>query len=246
MFYIRKIRYDLANEMLGYVNHEIRNPLNCIKGLLEITIQDLNILPGCEVITSNLISAKNACDLLNHIVSDILDFKRMADGKLEVNKTTLETTVFLKNLYSIIKGKLSEKPKIEYKVENLNNISSFYSDYNRLVQILLNFLTNSIKFTESGTIKLIIEPWEINKIKFSVQDTGLGIPVSQYKRMFKPFGQTISVDTFRFSGIGGSGLGLYLCKMLTGFLGGEIGFSSEVNVGSTFWIILDQDDKVAV
>ena len=60
-----------AVDFKGYVNHEIRNPLNCIKGLLEITIQDLNTLPDFDVITSNLVSAKNACDLLNHIVSDI-------------------------------------------------------------------------------------------------------------------------------------------------------------------------------
>lgn len=241
----KKIRYDLANEMLGYVNHEVRNPLNCIKGLIEISILDLDIKlkPDIDSVVSNLASAKNACDLLTHIVSDILEFKKITDGKLEIHITNLITKEFHKNLLNIIKGKLSEKPQIEFSFSNPDNIASFNCDYNRLIQILLNFLTNSIKFTDYGTIELIMNQTR-KGIKFSVHDTGRGIPKNQQKKIFKPFSQTINIETFRFSGVGNSGLGLYLCKMLIDVIGGEIGFKSEIDVGSTFWIIIYNSNQL--
>lgn len=240
-FEVDKNKYVIANTMLGYVNHEIRNPLNCINGLVEITLVQLEsgeiqlLLP--EII-SNLGTAKRACEMLTHIVNDILDLKRINDGKLVITKQNVNIQEFLLNLRKIVNPKLSEKFNLDLIYENPDNINNIYSDYQRLLQILLNLLTNSIKFTESGKIILKIEKYGINNVKFSVKDTGRGIDKKYYNNIFKPFEQINLADNLRQGGIG---LGLYLCRLIITALKGNIGFESEVNVGSTFWIILNDD-----
>jgi signal transduction histidine kinase len=261
LFYIQKKRYEIADLMLGYINHEIRNPLNCIKGLIEITIDDLNnnkienlqnlhtlqnldcgksngkdlikeieILINNEYINSNLSTAKNACELLNHIVNDILDFKKLYDGKLIINKTDININDFKKTVYNIIRPKLSEILDIDYSFES--DVETIYSDKDRILQIMLNFLTNSIKFTDSGFIKVKIEQ-EINNIKISVSDSGIGIANADKSRIFQPYEHSELKDSLRHGGIG---LGLFLSKMMVELLHGEIGFTSQVNLGSTFYI----------
>jgi signal transduction histidine kinase len=107
-----------------------------------------------------------------------------------------------------------------------------FIDEMRLKQILLNFLTNALKFTESGSITLKIEEFD-QTMKFSVIDTGKGIPQNDKSKIFQPFNQINKEDASRHSGIG---LGLYLCKMLSTCMNGKIGFESEFKKGSTFWV----------
>ena len=239
---IQKNRYIVADKMLGYVNHEIRNPLNCIHGLIELSIIELNDEKGKDYIElkSNLGTALNACDMLTHIVNDILDIKRINDGKLIINKEDIDIDEFEKSLKKIITSKLNENPNITYIFNNVDNISIIYSDYHRLLQLLLNFLTNAIKFTDIGVVSVILEKLErpINgsdTIKISVTDTGRGIAVEDFTNIFKPFDQANITDSLRHGGVG---LGLYLCKMIVEQLKGKIGFESELNKGSTFWIII--------
>lgn len=238
-FEVDKNKYVIANTMLGYVNHEIRNPLNCINGLVEITLAQLEsgeIQLALPEIISNLGTAKRACDMLTHIVNDILDLKKINDGKLIINKENVDMENFIYNLRKIINPKLSEKLNLVLIYENPDNITNLNTDYQRLLQILLNLLTNSIKFTNHGKIILKIEKNDLNNVKISVKDTGRGIDKKYYNNIFQPFEQINLTDNLRQGGIG---LGLYLCKLIMSALDGTIGFESEVHVGSTFWIILN-------
>jgi len=237
IFEIQKNRYIIADKMLGYVNHEIRNPLNCIHGLIELSIIELDQEKD-EVhgeLKSNLGTALNACDMLTHIVNDILDLKRINDGKLIINKVEIDVIDFEKSLRKIITSKLNENPMLTYVFNNEDNISIINCDYNRLLQILLNFLTNAIKFTDNGIILLTFKQLFNDKVKISVSDTGRGIPSDDFKNIFRPFDQANITDSLRHGGIG---LGLYLCKMIVEQLNGDIGFESELNKGSVFWIII--------
>jgi signal transduction histidine kinase len=250
-------KYEIGNKMLSYVNHEIRNPLNCIASLIQISMDEIDELMLIQLgdtngkcdrsgefgkysfneMKSNLFTAVNACALLNHIVNDILDFRKLYDNKLEICKTEINFKLFSKSVHNIIRSKLSENPQVEFKIENPNNIQSFFSDRNRILQVVLNFLTNAMKFTESGTIVLKIEKiMEItNDIKISITDTGRGIAKKDFHKIFSPFSQTGPVTERSLSS---SGLGLYLCKMLAHLFPGEVGFTSKLNIGSSFWVIL--------
>jgi len=237
IFEIQKNRYIVADKMLGYVNHEIRNPLNCIHGLIELSIIELDEENNQKhgELKSNLGTALNACDMLTHIVNDILDIKRINDGKLMMNNVEVNIGDFEKSLKKIITSKLNENPMLTYVFNNEDNISIINCDYNRLLQILLNFLTNAIKFTDNGTILLTLKQLPNDKVKISVSDTGRGIPSNDFKNIFRPFDQANITDSLRHGGVG---LGLYLCKMIIEQMNGHIGFESELNKGSVFWIII--------
>jgi signal transduction histidine kinase len=230
-FDIKKNKYIVVDRMLAYVNHEIRTPISCINGLIEICLIKLGNMRN--ELQSNLYTAKRACDMLIHIVNDILDLKKIKDGKLVIHKSVINIDTFTKNLYKILLPKLNEKPDIEYIFQNPDNIENIYYDEQRLLQILLNFITNSLKFTDIGTVILFIEMIDKNKIQISVIDTGRGIEKNKYKKIFKPFDQSELSDSLRQGGVG---LGLYLCKMIIDQMGDQIGFSSEINSGTTFWI----------
>ena len=251
-FEVQKNRFIIVDRMLGYVNHEVRNPLNSINGLIEVCLIKLenqrnfyneshknDIHDKHSEMESNLYTAKRACDMLTHIVNDILDLKRIKDGKLVINKDYININDFVINLQKIILPKLNEVPGVEFIFQNPDNIIYIYFDEQRLLQILLNFLTNSLKFTEYGRITLVIN--KINKYttQITVIDTGRGIPEKNFKNIFKPFEHNELNDSLR-SGIG---LGLYLCKMIIDQTGDKIGFTSDLGDGSSFFILIE-DKKI--
>lgn len=244
---------EIANTMLGYVNHELRNPLQGIMGIAEISldeVSDLNIQDELQTkkkegILSNLHTLVKTTHYMKHIIDDILDIRKLEEGKVDLNIQKLTISSLLLNVYKTIKPKTQEHQDIEFKVfindecveSDLGKIVSditLESDIYRIQQILLNFLTNSLKFTSKGYVHLKVEDDE-DFVKFSVVDTGRGIPKDKMNGLFNPFIQTSSNDASRYGGIG---LGLYLCKMLTNLLKGTIGCTSVLGDGSTFWFVL--------
>lgn len=236
----------LANLMLSYVNHEIRNPLNVIKGLIVYTLETFKSIDKVEIledtnieidqiiletIISDLSTVVGSCNMLEHIITDILDIKKLEAGQINVNNEIININEFMIDLYKTISQKADEKQNVKLEFIYEKDMT-YYFDSLRMKQILLNFLTNSLKYTESGSIKVIISK-EIDTIIFSVIDTGRGIKDELKNNIFNPFTQLSSQDSVRFGGIG---LGLYLCKMLTERMNGKIGFESEYGKGTTFWI----------
>lgn len=232
----------IAVQMLGYVNHEVRNPLNIIKGLAQFTLEklrefdthsggDITKLNDESLTTaiSDLSTVCGACDMLEHIVMDILDIRKLESKKLDLDNKNIQLDVFIKDLVKTISQKMNEK-RVQFDLVYDKNLIIFIDPY-RLKQILLNFLTNAIKYTNEGTITLKIEELR-DKIRFSVIDTGIGINDEAKNRIYQPFNQITAQDSTRYGGIG---LGLYLCKMLTERMDGNIGFTSEYGKGSVFW-----------
>lgn len=235
---------EAANEMLGYINHELRNPLNAIKGMIDIVTTDLRRnTRDFDMIYSNLGTAKNACEMMSHIINDILDFKLITEGKVTIQKKYVTVSFIERTLFKIIEPKLWEKPQLSYSF-NSNDVTELYTDEARILQILLNFVANSIKFTDTGYIKVEINKDEENKsIRIAVIDSGRGIEESDFGKIFKPYEQSGVVYSLRHGGIG---LGLYLCKMLSQLMKAEIGFTSEYGKGSEFWLQIPNKEDAQV
>lgn len=192
-------KMEFSNIMLSYVNHEIRNPLNAIKCLIEISIDDIINNFNKDNIMSNLHTAKNSCSLLEHIVNDILDISRLNEHKLKINNTNIDVKNLIYNIDKILKYKFDEKPQLKF---NMNiNLLNLVGDQYRIEQLLINLISNSIKYTENGSIDLNI--YEFNDfIHFEVKDTGRGIPEENFQNIFKPFEQTDVTDSLRHGGYG--------------------------------------------
>lgn len=246
-----------SRNMLGYVNHELRNPLNGISGLVVDITENIKAKMGqiqeqnqsdtvyvqferseIESIHSDLNTVYGLYMNMGHIINDILDIRRLEEGRFVLNPRIILISEIIRIIDKSVKMKAQEKIGVVYITNCDENIlkSSIFIDETKLSQILINFIINALKFTESGSVILNIA-LQNNKIKFEVVDTGRGIPDDKKNKIFKPFSQTEKRDaSMRYGGIG---LGLYLCKMLTNNMGGEIGFKSEYNLGSTFWVSFD-------
>ena len=232
----------VAIQMLGYVNHEVRNPLNVIKGLVSFTLDTLKEinLDGdtiiikkiyIDTVMSDLSTVSGACGLLEHIVTDILDIRKLESNKLDLANTIICVGEFMKDIIKTVSQKIDEKQTIKLLSEYDESMFVYIDPY-RLKQILLNYLTNAIKYTQEGSICIRV----INKnkiVRFSVLDTGKGIIENAKHSIFQPFSLINSDDAARYGGIG---LGLFLCKMLAERMGGTVGFSSTFNEGSEFWV----------
>ncbi len=243
--------YDFSNRMIEYVNHEMRNPLNGVLGLTDLTALQLeervDLLQKSPIVESstieqeleqirnmlsNLYTVKRLCALMKHIVDDILDIRKIESEKLILYPEYINIPNFIKELLVMVDYKVQEKyPAIALKVD-ITTKSEVYVDKQRLTQILLNYLTNAFKFTDQGCI--YIKVYDVsNAVRFEIEDTGRGIPSNKFKNIFKPFSQTNQEDSSRYGGVG---LGLYLCKILSNIMSCKVGFSSIYKEGSKFWI----------
>ena len=242
-------KYVVSNEMLSYVNHEIRNPLNVTKSLVQFNLEALvDIYNKQKYPTSNefklfisdLGTALGYCVMIEHIINDIVDVGKLESGKLTLTKEPINVHKFMDYIRTIITVKFDEKQTILFNIYVQDDIDYIYIDQVRITQIILNFLTNSIKFTDKGCIELNV--YLVNdRVKFEVKDTGTGIPDEKKHIIFNPFSQVKAYDLTRH---GGFGLGLYLCKMMATLMNADIDFTSEVNNGSTFWILFRDDIRI--
>ncbi|NOS93483.1 MAG: PAS domain S-box protein [Cyclobacteriaceae bacterium] len=223
------------SEFLANVSHEMRTPLNGIIGFSDLLLKSKMSAQQEKYIATVLQSAKA---LLN-IIDDVLDFSKIVVNKMVLFKEKTNLQELAAELISVIQFESdAKKLKLLYTIDDLLP-QQILVDEVRLKQILLNLLTNAIKFTEKGEIELIIKQvYERNNsqiILFAVRDTGIGIEPSQHQKIFEAFTQADLSTTKRF---GGTGLGLTISNQLLQLMDSELKLLSEVGTGSTFYFEL--------
>ena len=223
---------------LANMSHEIRTPLNSIIGFSRLISKQAET----NTILKNYSDAiQSSGKTLLSLINDILDLAKVEAGKLEVRLTEMNIKHFLNETESNYKILLGEKPDINFSVVVESNLPSIIiSDEFRLKQIVNNMMSNAIKFTEKGFINVVV--WHtvtsINHIELNIEvrDSGIGIPESGKERIFKAFEQQNLQDVSKY---GGTGLGMSISQKLAHLLNGNISFTSEENVGSTFKLTLN-------
>ena len=216
----------LKSIFLSNMSHEIRTPLNAIVGFSELLVNTDDPKDKEEYMA--IINRNN--ELLLQLISDILDLSKIEAGTLEFIYDMVDINEMLRGLEMSYRQKIAEHPGIDISFTSHMDECVVYTEKNRVMQVISNFLNNALKFTREGHIHFGYEEQE-NGLRFFVSDTGKGIPVEKQGEIFKRF---VKLDSFT----NGTGLGLAICQTIVRKLGGEIGVYSEEGKGSTFWFTL--------
>ena len=226
-----KAETHAKSQFLANMSHEIRTPLNAILGMAHLLRRD----GVTEKQAERLDTINAAADHLLSVINDILDLSKIEAGKLTLEHTDVVVESLLSNISSILAARAQAKG-IKLRMETSDVPRHLLGDPTRLTQALLNYANNAIKFTKTGQITLragvLEEDAESVRIRFEVQDTGIGITPEAQARLFSAFEQADSSTTREY---GGTGLGLAITKRLAGLMNGDVGVSSTPGVGSTFW-----------
>ena len=223
------------SQFIATMSHEIRTPMNGIIGMVEM----LKVTPLSDIQQNYIGVIHSSGESLLSIINAILDYSKIEDGKMSLENINFNLEHIISSCLHLFSGEAKKR-----NIEFVSNISSntptrLMGDPTRLRQILINLIGNAFKFITHNQgyvfvdVHIISEPnsWQ-PIIHFSVRDSGIGIEESAHVKLFEAFQQADSGTTRKF---GGTGLGLAICRELVRMMGGNIGLSSEVNVGSTFW-----------
>ncbi len=209
--------------MMG-LSHELRTPLNAIFGYAQILYKDPNTPPNRREAVSVI---RRSAEHLSGLIEGLLDISKVEAGRIEIYKDRIDFALFMSQLASIFEMQAAEKG-IGFSYELTSKLPAWIAtDEKRLRQILMNLLSNAIRYTESGEVKLILS-YRNEVAHFEVIDTGIGIPSDKIDNIWKPF-ERAGVKTVR-----GTGLGLTITKLLVEMMGGEILVESVLGRGSAF------------
>ncbi len=214
---------------LANTSHEIRTPLNALLGLARLARQ-----PGVDESRRRqyIEQISESAETLSAILSDILDLSKIEAGKMHLDQVPFDLQHLIRTLRQAY-GALADTKGLTMSIELEDELPEVViGDPVRVRQILSNFLSNALKFTEHGSIHLAVRWSGARRLRFEVTDTGPGIEEHQQRELFRPFSQ---VDTSRARRVGGTGLGLSICRQLAEQMGGEVGLVSLPGQGSCFW-----------
>ena len=230
---------NAKTEFLSNMSHEIRTPLNAIVGFSEALQSDERIPVEAKEDIKDIVMAS---DSLLEIVNGILDISKIEADKLEIVNTTYSPKKVFDELVVLTRGRLGFEKQIEFKTSFSSDIpATLYGDYARVKQIVLNLLTNAVKYTNEGYINFTVECVNINKdlcrLIISVEDSGIGIKKDKIDKLFTKFER---LDEERNITIEGTGLGLAITKKLVELMHGKMVVQSIYGKGSKFTVSLDQ------
>ena len=218
MQYIRasqEAKVETERNMTAYFAHELRNPLHAIDSAL-------NSMPdGLSEVAQSLVDAMQLCtSFMSSIMNNLLDVRKMEEGKMTLNSMPISLVSIMDGVYKMLQP--SVRPNVDFITElRIGNKIWVLGDSHRIQQVVTNVVTNAIKYTTSGYIKLILM-WEGDYVRFECADTGPGIPIKEQKKLFERFVQR--------GGAPGTGLGLAIAKHLVDLTGGSICFESDPTI----------------
>jgi signal transduction histidine kinase len=215
------------SQFVATMSHEIRTPINGIIGALDL-LKDEDISDNAGKLID---IAKHSSQVLLHIVNDVLEFSKLEAGKINILQENFNLHTAVQDVIASFDNECQNKA-VNLILKMDDNISTcIIGDKYRLIQVLNNYLSNAIKFTKNGTVELVIELIS-DYLRFKVVDTGIGISMQDKGKIFADFSQVDSSPTKSYAG---TGLGLAITKKIIDFMGGQVGFNSQVGEGSSFW-----------
>ncbi|MBS0409604.1 MAG: response regulator [Proteobacteria bacterium] len=226
------------SQFLANMSHEIRTPLTGVIGFAGL-LEAIPDLPDQARRYAGRIH--KSADALLLVVNDVLDFSKLEAGQVEIERRPMDPRAVVEETVDLIRDQAAAKG-LALRVEAGPELpAALLGDCARLRQVLLNLLTNAVKFTATGQIT-VTAGYDGGRLRVAVRDTGVGIPAELAGRLFQRFSQ---IDGSNSRQHGGSGLGLAICKGLVERMGGEIGVDSQTGVGSTFWFTVDAPEGEA-
>jgi two-component system sensor histidine kinase RpfC len=229
-------RAEAANQakrrFISVVSHEMRTPLNAIIGMADL----LRDTPLNREQADMLQTLRSSSRMMLGLVEDVLDFSKIEAGKVVLEKVDFDLHALVNSTCRILSAQAAGKG-IDFVISIMPEVPpAVRGDPHYLRQVLVNLAGNAIKFTERGSVTVHVSAQSETErevcLKFSIRDTGIGIPPEAQSRIFESFAQADQSTTRRF---GGTGLGTTIAKQLVGLMGGKMGLESAVGLGSTFW-----------
>ena len=224
---------DLKSRFLSYMSHELRTPLGSILSINSLLADELDG-PLSPEQHKQVAFVSTAARELSDMVDDLLDLAKIEAGRISISPAWFD----MFDLFSALRGMfrpIVDASAVDLIFEEPLGLPRLYTDDKKLGQILRNFISNSLKFTTRGEVRVSARLEGEDKVRFAVSDTGIGIAAELHDTLFEDFSQ---VDSPLQKRLRGTGLGLSLCKRFAALLGGEVGVDSTPGVGSTFFVII--------
>ncbi|MFJ2279832.1 sensor histidine kinase [Pseudomonas sp. NPDC087803] len=224
---------DLKSRFLSYMSHEFRTPLGSILSINSLLADELDG-PLSPEQHKQVAFVSSAARELSDMVDDLLDLAKIEAGRITISPAWFD----MFDLFSALRGMfrpIVDASAVDLIFEEPVGLPRLYTDDKKLAQILRNFISNSLKFTTRGEVRVSARLEGSDKVRFAVSDTGIGIAPELHGALFEDFSQ---VDSPLQKRLRGTGLGLSLCKRFAALLGGEVGMDSTPGVGSTFFVII--------
>lgn len=224
---------DLKSRFLAYMSHEFRTPLGSILSIASMLSEEFDGPLTAEQ-HKQVVFVSGAARELSDMVDDLLDLAKIEAGRITISPAWFD----MFDLFSALRGMfrpIADAGSVDLIFEAPEGLPRLYSDDKKLAQILRNFISNSLKFTQRGEVRISVRMEGEQQVRFAVSDTGIGIPQEMHGALFEDFAQ---IDSPLQKRLRGTGLGLSLCKRFAHLIGGYVGLESEPGRGSTFFVVI--------
>ncbi len=224
---------ELKSRFLAYMSHEFRTPIASIQSLTRLLLAEVDGPLGDEQKKQVRFISDMSIEFAD-MVNDLLDLAKVEAGRVEINAAWFEMV----DLFAALRGMFRPvlvNPDVTLVFEEPHGVDRLFSDDRKLAQILRNFISNALKFTVHGSVRVSAARNDDSSVTFAVTDTGIGISPEAHHAIFQDF---VQVDSPLQKRLRGTGLGLSLSRRIAELLGGRVGFESELGKGSVFWVRL--------